>query len=308
MNLAQMCEDSENMPIFQDVNLNDISEDSLQQPLSIGTFDFPDLNIAEIIEKVGSETLIVEQVVPVASMDFEMLEQMKIMDDIQNYSDFENEQSCANLTNQNHQNSSDFEYSENIQTTSDFENEQSSANSEIQNSLDFEGSEHENSSDFEYEQETEDEAIETSDDEYVPVPPKTALKSKRMSRKPRKYSTGEYSSEYTSDSDEENQNPQVVTKRPQNRKADNIAHWLFKLLEKKSSAIGWTGKDREFKILDQKKLAKMWGDRKGNTNMTYNNVARTMRYHYKNSKGKELEIVNRKLVYRFSKRFLGPKI
>merc|ERR1712141_885299 len=34
--------------------------------------------------------------------------------------------------------------------------------------------------------------------------------------------------------------------------------------------------DEEFKTLDQKKLAKMWGERKGNKRMTYNNAARTM--------------------------------
>jgi len=60
----------------------------------------------------------------------------------------------------------------------------------------------------------------------------------------------------------------------------------------------------EFKVTNTTLLAKLWGERKGNTAMTYNNVARTMRYHYKKSKGKELEIVNHQLMYRFSKEFL----
>jgi len=145
----------------------------------------------------------------------------------------------------------------------------------------------------------------SSDEDYEPdEPQKKSQPQKRISKKPAKYqSTDE---EYhTSESETEEQ---TEKRRVQCRKAPNIAHWLLTLLDENSSAIGWTHKSHgEFKILDQKKLAKMWGERKGNKRMTYNNVARTMRYHYKKSRGQELEVVNRKLVYKFSKKFLESR-
>merc|ERR1711953_565339 len=152
---------------------------------------------------------------------------------------------------------------------------------------------------------TSDEDLSTSDEEYEPnEPQKKSQPQKRISKKPAKYqSTDE---EYhTSESETEEQ---TEKRRVQCRKAPNIAHWLLTLLDENSSAIGWTHNSHgEFKILDQKKLAKMWGERKGNKRMTYNNVARTMRYHYKKSRGQELEVVNRKLVYKFSKKFLETR-
>merc|ERR1711874_191567 len=152
---------------------------------------------------------------------------------------------------------------------------------------------------------TSDEDLSTSDEEYEPnEPQKKSQPQKRISKKPAKYqSTDE---EYhTSESETEEQ---TEKRRVQCRKAPNIAHWLLTLLDENSSAIGWTHNSHgEFKILDQKKLAKMWGERKGNKRMTYNNVARTMRYHYKKSRGQELEVVNRKLVYKFSKKFLESR-
>merc|ERR1711953_1199291 len=145
----------------------------------------------------------------------------------------------------------------------------------------------------------------SSDEEYEPnEPQKKSQPQKRISKKTAKYqSTDE---EYhTSESETEEQ---TEKRRVQCRKAPNIAHWLLTLLDENSSAIGWTHNSYgEFKILDQKKLAKMWGERKGNKRMTYNNVARTMRYHYKKSRGQELEVVNRKLVYKFSKKFLESR-
>merc|ERR1712141_875175 len=152
---------------------------------------------------------------------------------------------------------------------------------------------------------TSDEDLSTSDEEYEPdEPQKKSQPQKRISEKPAKYqSTDE---EYhTSESETEEQ---TEKQRVQCRKAPNIAHWLLTLLDENSSAIGWTHNSYgEFKILDQKKLAKMWGERKSNKRMTYNNVARTMRYHYKKSRGQELEVVNRKLVYKFSKKFLESR-
>merc|ERR1712018_728309 len=100
------------------------------------------------------------------------------------------------------------------------------------------------------------------------VPERKSVPRKRISKKPLKYSTDEYTSE-----SEPEENTTTANKLTQNRKSPNIAHWLLKLIEQKSSAIGWTGRDREFKILDQKKLAKMCGERQGNNRMTYNNVA-----------------------------------
>merc|ERR1712062_697144 len=127
----------------------------------------------------------------------------------------------------------------------------------------------------------------SSDEDYEPdEPQKKSQPQKRISKKPAKYQSTD--KEYqTSESETEEQ---TEKRRVQCRKAPNIAHWY----------IGWTHNSYgEFKILDQKKLAKMWGERKGNKRMTYNNVARTMRYHYKKSRGQELEVVNRKLVYKF---------
>ena len=111
----------------------------------------------------------------------------------------------------------------------------------------------------------------SSDEDYEPdEPQKKSQPQKRISKKPAKYqSTDE---EYqTSESETEEQ---TEKRRVQCRKAPNIAHWLLTLLDENSSAIGWTHNSYgEFKILDQKKLAKMWGERKGNKRMTYNNVA-----------------------------------
>merc|ERR1712024_262023 len=135
---------------------------------------------------------------------------------------------------------------------------------------------------------TSDEDLSTSDEDYEPnEPQKKSQPQKRISKKLAKYqSTDE---EYhTSESETEEQ---TEKRRVQCRKAPNIAYWLLTLLDENSSAIGWTHKSHgEFKILDQKKLAKMWGERKGNKRMTYNNVARTMGYHYKNPEAKNWKL------------------
>merc|ERR1712062_638685 len=106
---------------------------------------------------------------------------------------------------------------------------------------------------------TSDEDLSTSDKDYEPdEPQKKSQPQKRISKKPTKYqSTDE---EYhTSESETEEQ---TEKRRVQCRKAPNIAHWLLTLLDENSSAIGWTHNSHgEFKILDQKKLAKMWGER-----------------------------------------------
>merc|ERR1712213_11086 len=163
-------------------------------------------------------------------------------------------------------------------------------------------------SDEDYQQEeSSDES--TDDEDYQPKPappPRKASRNPRVSKRPKRYSTSGTSGE-SSESDTETQNDANNNGiRQQRRKAPNIAHWLMSLVQCNDSAIGWThNHPREFKILDQKRLAQMWGKRKNNPNMTYNNVARTMRFHYHKSKGQELEEVPKKLVYRFSKKFMA---
>merc|ERR1712122_104302 len=163
-------------------------------------------------------------------------------------------------------------------------------------------------SDEDYQQEeTSDES--TDDEEYQPTPPpRRASRKPRVPKRPARYSTSGTSGE-SSESDTEYPTQNDANNngiRQQRRKAPNIAHWLMSLVQSNDSAIGWTNNHpREFKILDQKRLAQMWGKRKNNPNMTYNNVARTMRFHYKKSKGQELEEVPKKLVYRFSKKFMA---
>jgi len=100
-------------------------------------------------------------------------------------------------------------------------------------------------------------------------------------------------------------------KRSKNRKP-NVSHWLWELLQNKKNhkMIAFTDeRNGEFRIMDQKAIAYLWGCRNGKQNrkMNYKDLARTMRYHYKNSKGKELQAVNRHLVYRFSRHFLNAR-
>lgn len=99
-------------------------------------------------------------------------------------------------------------------------------------------------------------------------------------------------------------------RKSQNRKSPNVSHWLWDRLQdpKCKKIIEFTNVEHgEFRIVDQHALAKLWGCRPGKSNkkMNYRDLARTMRYHYKRSKGRELEAVNRHLVYRFSHEFLS---
>jgi len=100
-------------------------------------------------------------------------------------------------------------------------------------------------------------------------------------------------------------------KTSKNRKP-NVAHWLWELLQstKNHKMIAFTDeKIGEFRILDQIAIANLWGSRNGKKNlkMNYKDLARTMRYHYKKSKGQELQAVNRHLVYRFSRHFINAR-
>ena len=89
-----------------------------------------------------------------------------------------------------------------------------------------------------------------------------------------------------------NSSKQIRKRKP------NVSHWLWELLQspKNRKMIQFTDeKMGEFRIMDQKTLANLWGTRNGriNARMNYKDLARTMRYHYKKSKGQELQAVNR---------------
>merc|ERR1712112_74701 len=94
------------------------------------------------------------------------------------------------------------------------------------------------------------------------------------------------------------------SKKSKDRKP-NVSHWLWELLQnhKNHKMIAFTDeKQGEFRILDQKAIADLWGSRNGKKNekMNYKDLARTMRYHYKKSKGQELQAVSKHLVQIFT--------
>ena len=77
--------------------------------------------------------------------------------------------------------------------------------------------------------------------------------------------------QYSSDSEDE-----IIPKRTQNRRSPNIVHWLLALLldPDTSDVLAWEDYDRGvFKIVSQERLGELWGAKKGNPEMTYNNVA-----------------------------------
>merc|ERR1712008_482734 len=82
-----------------------------------------------------------------------------------------------------------------------------------------------------------------------------------------------------------NSSKQIRKRKP------NVSHWLWELLQspKNRKMIQFTDeKCGEFRIMDQKSLANLWGTRNGRINirMNYKDLARTMRYHYKKVKAK----------------------
>ena len=71
---------------------------------------------------------------------------------------------------------------------------------------------------------------------------------------------------------------EIITRRrrgPQNRRKPNITHELYRVLcSGKSDILKWENYDEGvFKVVDKKKLAALWGEKKGNENMNYNNIA-----------------------------------
>ena len=97
------------------------------------------------------------------------------------------------------------------------------------------------------------------------------------------------------------------SKSRRNRTSTNIIKWVYDLLCKGDPCIRWVNRhELKLLIVDQHRLARLWGIHKGNTKMNYNKFARTMRYHYERSKHKELVDISKKckhkkkLVYHIS--------
>ena len=94
----------------------------------------------------------------------------------------------------------------------------------------------------------------------------------KVKKKSKKVSKNRRHRQYSSDSEGEIPAP----KRTQNRKSPNIVHWLLQLLmnPETSDVLAWEDYNQGvFKIVSQERLGKLWGDKKRNPEMTYNNVA-----------------------------------
>ncbi|KAL3843112.1 hypothetical protein ACJMK2_021065 [Sinanodonta woodiana] len=65
--------------------------------------------------------------------------------------------------------------------------------------------------------------------------------------------------------------------------------------------ICWENEEEgKFRIVNSKELARLWGSKKGNTNMTYEKMSRAMRYYYK--KKVLAPVLGKRLVYSFGPR------
>ena len=83
--------------------------------------------------------------------------------------------------------------------------------------------------------------------------------------------------------------------------SQKITQWIVSLLRDprhNPSVITWhCERDGVFVIRDTERYARLWGEVKHNTNMTYEKLSRAMRYSYRND---ELEMVpEQRLTYRF---------
>jgi hypothetical protein len=69
-----------------------------------------------------------------------------------------------------------------------------------------------------------------------------------------------------------------------NNQTESIQLWQFllELLTDRHSAdlIRWIGTDGEFEFVQPDTVAKMWGSRKGYSNMTYASLSRALRNYY----------------------------
>ena len=94
----------------------------------------------------------------------------------------------------------------------------------------------------------------------------------KVKKKSKKVSKNRRHRQYSSESEGEIPAP----KRTQNRRSPNIVHWLLQLLmhPETSDVLAWEDYNQGvFKIVSQERLGKLWGDKKRNPEMTYNNVA-----------------------------------
>ncbi|KAK3596164.1 hypothetical protein CHS0354_000194 [Potamilus streckersoni] len=67
------------------------------------------------------------------------------------------------------------------------------------------------------------------------------------------------------------------------------------------SYICWENEEEgKFRIVKSRELARLWGSKKGNTNMTYEKMSRAMRYYYK--KKVLAPVLGKRLVYSFGPR------
>lgn len=65
---------------------------------------------------------------------------------------------------------------------------------------------------------------------------------------------------------------------------ENIQLWQFllELLTDKNASdlIRWIGSDGQFEFIDPNQVARLWGERKGYTNMNYAKLSRALRNYY----------------------------
>ncbi|KAK3922645.1 ETS-related transcription factor Elf-5 [Frankliniella fusca] len=93
-------------------------------------------------------------------------------------------------------------------------------------------------------------------------------------------------------------------RRRRDKCVGQLWEFIYNLLENREtnpSVVTWENKDEKlFRIVNTEEIARRWGDHKGNKNMTYANMSRTMRY-YREGNGAFVRN-DRKRVYGF-----GPK-
>jgi len=119
------------------------------------------------------------------------------------------------------------------------------------------------------------------------------LLNKRIRKRQRTSDSG-YLSSVSDESDIEPLDQMDQKKRPK------LTKWLFRKLSKPKKyghIITWVDKSQQtFKILDKEKISQMWGLANGHQHLAYENFTRAIRYYYKSH---EMEIVRKKMIYRF---------
>ncbi|KAE8746444.1 hypothetical protein FOCC_FOCC006810 [Frankliniella occidentalis] len=96
----------------------------------------------------------------------------------------------------------------------------------------------------------------------------------------------------------------IKPRRRRDKCVGQLWEFIYNLLEREESnpsVVTWENKEEKlFRIVNTEEIARLWGDHKGNKNMTYANMSRTMRY-YREGNGAFVRN-DRKRVYGF-----GPK-